>query len=182
MSRRRTPAKFMGVKVKRISEEAIVPVRATRGAAGYDLFSPVEMEIKPGQSELVPLHLRMEVPFGYCGQIAARSSIAKLGVIVEAGTIDSDYRGPVLVMLYNHSQNSFFIKRGDRIAQMVVQAICTLDMQEVDSIDETARGEGGFGSTGRNQIVAPKSRSDRQNDRQKRQTERESVHVNDIVL
>lgn len=171
MSRRRSAAKFMGVKVQRTSEEAIVPKRATRGAAGYDLFSPVDVEIKPNEFELVPLHLKMEIPFGYCGQIKSRSSIAKLGVVVEAGTIDSDYRGPVLVMLYNRSQVNFSIKVGDRIAQMVVHPVLTLEMKDVERVDETERGEGGFGSTGRSEIVTPKSRGERYAERQNRATD-----------
>ena len=130
-----------------------LPSFATAGAAGVDLEAAVEapMELQPGDRALVPTGLTMALPQGYEAQIRPRSGLAfKNGVTVlnSPGTIDADYRGEVKVLLINHGRDAFVIERGMRIAQMVVAPYTQPQWQTVESLDDTARGAGGFGSTG----------------------------------
>lgn len=132
-----------------------LPAAATVGAAGFDLRAAVPMEkpvlLQPGQRELIPTGFRFAVPPGYELQIRPRSGLAmRHGVTVlnSPATIDCDYRGQVFVCLINHGEATFAVNRGDRIAQAVVASVPRIRMQEVDTLDETERGAGGFGSTG----------------------------------
>lgn len=130
-----------------------LPSFATAGAAGVDLEAAVDapMELQPGDRALVPTGLTMALPQGYEAQIRPRSGLAfKNGVTVlnSPGTIDADYRGEVKVLLINHGRDAFVIERGMRIAQMVVAPYSQPQWQTVESLDDTARGAGGFGSTG----------------------------------
>lgn len=135
--------------VIRKSPQATLPVRGSEGAAGYDLSSAKEMVI-PGRGKgLVPTDLVIAVPDGTYGRIAPRSGLAwKNHIDVGAGVIDGDYRGPVGVVLFNHSDVDFKIAVGDRIAQLILEQIKIVPVKEVEAIEETSRGEGGFGSTG----------------------------------
>ena len=128
-----------------------MPVMATLGAAGYDLCASKAVTIKSGEFEKVPTGIRISMPMGLEAQIRPRSGLAaKNGVTVlnAPGTIDSDYRGEICVILINHGKKDFVIDPGMRIAQMVFSKVTQVVFKEVDVLDETSRGEGGFGSTG----------------------------------
>jgi len=130
-----------------------VPSRATSGSSGVDLTAAVDSDIvvMPGKTELVPTGLKVSIPRGYEWQIRPRSGNAlKYGITVlnSPGTIDSDYRGEVKVILANLSEKPFTIQRGDRIAQAVLAPVIHPRFRVVDSVPETLRGEGGFGHSG----------------------------------
>ncbi|MCJ8501159.1 dUTP diphosphatase [Desulfatitalea alkaliphila] len=131
-----------------------LPRFMTERAAGMDLCAAIEtpLTLAPGAIALVPLGFAMALPDGYEAQIRPRSGLAiRHGVTVvnAPGTIDSDYRGEVQVGLINLGPADYTLHRGERIAQMVIQRVCTVDVAEVASLDDTPRGEGGFGSTGK---------------------------------
>ncbi|XP_047317510.1 deoxyuridine 5'-triphosphate nucleotidohydrolase-like [Impatiens glandulifera] len=137
------------LKVKKLSEDAVLPSRASPLSAGYDLSSAVEMKVPARGKALVPTDLSFAIPEETYGRIAPRSGLAwKHSIDVGAGVIDADYRGPVGVLLFNHSDVDFEIKSGDRIAQLIIEKIMTPEVVEVDELDSTVRGAGGFGSTG----------------------------------
>jgi len=141
------------VKIKKISEYAKIPFYATDGAAGMDLYATNEMPIvlKPMDRGLVPLGFSMELPPDYEAQIRPRSGMAiKHGITLSncVGTIDADYRGEVCVGLINLSSQDYTIYCGDRIAQMIIAPVVKANIIEVEELDETDRGAGGFGSTG----------------------------------
>ena len=144
---------FINVKIKRI-ENGWLPTYETEGAAGADCHARIDEKIvlKAGEQVTVPLGFAVEIPEGYEMQIRARSGNARkhgIGVVNGVGTIDSDYRGEVCTILINHSENDFEINPGDRIAQAVIVPVIQAKWAEVDELSETARGEGGFGSTGK---------------------------------
>ncbi|KMZ64842.1 dUTP diphosphatase [Zostera marina] len=135
--------------VKKLSEKANLPSRASPLSAGYDLSSAVETKIPARGKALVPTDLSIAIPKGTYARIAPRSGLAwKHSIDVGAGVIDADYRGPIGAILFNHSDVDFEVKVGDRIAQMIIERIVTPDVVEVDDLDDTVRGAGGFGSTG----------------------------------
>eukprot|EP01028_Stygiella_incarcerata_P000311 TRINITY_DN10346_c0_g1_i1.p1 TRINITY_DN10346_c0_g1~~TRINITY_DN10346_c0_g1_i1.p1 ORF type:complete len:359 (-),score=109.36 TRINITY_DN10346_c0_g1_i1:374-1450(-) len=145
----RSRAQEFALKIKKLSEHAVIPSRQTPGAAGYDLHSAVEMTIPPRSSAVVPLDLVMEIPSMLYGRIAGRSGLAtKHSIDVGAGVIDSDYRGPVGVVLFNHSDKPFLVEHRARIAQLILEFAARPNVVEVEDITETQRGEGGFGHTG----------------------------------
>ncbi|CAL5332276.1 unnamed protein product [Camellia sinensis] len=118
-------------------------------SVGYDLSSATEIKVPARGKALVPTDLSIAIPQGTYARIAPRSGLAwKHSIDVGAGVIDADYRGPVGVILFNHSDADFEVKVSDRIAQLIIQVILTPDVVEVDDLDLTARGAGGFGSTG----------------------------------
>ena len=132
---------------------AVIPHYATEGAAGADIsaYLSAPVTLRPGEYKAIPTGLFMEIPEGYEVQVRTRSGLAlKHGITVlnAPGTIDSDYRGEVKVILINHSSEAFTIQNGDRIAQIVVARVHRLPFVEVDDLSATERGEGGFGSTG----------------------------------
>ncbi|XP_009790306.1 deoxyuridine 5'-triphosphate nucleotidohydrolase [Nicotiana tabacum] len=136
-------------RVKKLSENAVLPSRASPLSAGYDLSSAAEAKVPARGKALIPTDLSIAVPQGAYARIAPRSGLAwKHSIDVGAGVIDADYRGPVGVILFNHSDVDFEVKAGDRIAQLIIQKIMTPDVEEVDDLDSTVRGSGGFGSTG----------------------------------
>ncbi len=143
------------VKIKRLRAQAKLPAYATAGAAAMDLCAALEqpMELLPGQRVLVPTGFAMELPGReYVGLIFARSSLgSKYGVALPngVGVIDSDYRGEVHVALVNHGNAPYVIQPGERVAQMAVMPVAHALLQEVEELSDTARGEGGFGSTGK---------------------------------
>ncbi|KAK2988728.1 hypothetical protein RJ640_020993 [Escallonia rubra] len=136
-------------RVKKLSDKAVLPSRGSPLAAGYDLSSAIETKVPARGKALVPTDLSIAVPEGTYARVAPRSGLAwKHSIDVGAGVIDADYRGPVGVILFNHSDVDFEVKVGDRIAQLIIEKISTPEVTEVDDLDETVRGAGGFGSTG----------------------------------
>jgi dUTP pyrophosphatase len=141
------------LKVTRLAHGADLPLPAyeSEGAAGLDLRAAEACEIPAGGRALVPTGLSIALPQGFEGQVRPRSGLAaKHGVTVlnAPGTIDCDYRGEVKVILVNSGDGPFRIARGDRIAQLIVAPVTRVEIAEVESLDETARGGGGFGSSG----------------------------------
>jgi dUTP pyrophosphatase len=141
----------MALRVKKLSEYAVLPSRATANSAGYDLSASHATMVPRHGKALVQTDLAIAVPQGHYGRIAPRSGLAvKFFIDVGAGVIDSDYRGAVGVVLFNHSADDFHIKQGDRVAQLILECISTPAVIECDDLDDTDRGAGGFGSTGHN--------------------------------
>lgn len=146
----------MNISIKRINEEFAsipLPQYATEGSAGMDVYATVDkpVEIAPGSIAMVPTNLSIALPKGYECQVRSRSGLAaKNGIFAlnAPGTIDSDYRGEIKVILANFGKEPFVIQTGDRIAQLVIAQYESIKWNEVNSLDETARGDGGFGSTG----------------------------------
>ena len=141
------------VEVKRLANgrDLPLPAYATAGAAGMDVVSAEDVTIQPGARHPVATGLALAIPPGYEIQVRPRSGLAfKHGITVPntPGTIDSDYRGELKVLLINHGTEPFAIARGDRVAQLVLAPVVQAAWAEVDELDATARGEGGFGSTG----------------------------------
>ena len=142
------------VKVKKLSPAAILPSYGSPMAAGADLYALPETEtvdFLPGETKLIPTGIAMQIPEGYAGFIYARSGIASkrgLAPANKVGVIDSDYRGEIMVALHNHTNNVQTIRKGERIAQMVIAPYLTAAFEEADALKDTERGEGGFGSTG----------------------------------
>lgn len=139
------------LRVKKLVHEAVLPSRATDGSAGYDLTAVEPHIILPGHRAIVSTGLALEIPKGTYGRVAPRSGLAvKSGIQVGAGVVDSDYRGEVKVVLFNHDlHNTFEIKPGYRIAQLVLEKIECPPVEEiVEELQDTQRGDGGFGSTG----------------------------------
>lgn len=142
------------VRIKKMRDNAVVPTYGSEFAAGADLYAAIEeaAEIKTGETKLIPTGLAFEIPVGYAGFVYARSGLASkrgLAPANKVGVIDSDYRGEVMVALHNHGTESQSVEPGERIAQMVIAPFITANFILSDSLDDTERGEGGFGSTGR---------------------------------
>lgn len=138
------------VHVRKI-DEGQMPIKASEGAAGWDLFSNEYRVIMPGAVEVIRTGICVEMPSGYEGQVRPRSGLAaKYGVTVlnAPGTIDSDYRGEVKVILINHGKRPFQVNRFARIAQLVICSTASVILVEKDELSTTTRGEGGLGSTG----------------------------------
>jgi dUTP pyrophosphatase len=143
------PMKTMALLVKKLVDNAVVPTRATEGAAGYDLTSVEKIVVPSLGRAAVPLGVSIQVPHGTYGRIAPRSGLAfKYGIDVLAGVIDEDYRGEVKVILYNTSERDYIVNPGDRVAQLIIEKIETPDVATVLEFEESVRGSGGFGSTG----------------------------------
>eukprot|EP01018_Ginkgo_biloba_P004482 Gb_07875 [translate_table: standard] len=137
------------LRVKKLSPNAILPSRGSALAAGYDLSSACDAVVPARGKALVQMDLSIAIPEGTYARVAPRSGLAwKQSIDVGAGVIDADYRGAVGVILFNHSNQDFGIKAGDRIAQLIIEKILTPRVLEVDDLDSTFRGVGGFGSTG----------------------------------
>ena len=146
-----TRSALSSLRVLRLSENARLPERATDASAGYDLYSSEDKTIPAKGKAVVATDISIAVPDGTYGRVAPRSGLAvKHFIDVGAGVIDADYRGPVGVVLFNFGENDFQIRKGDRIAQLILEKIEIAPVLEVKSLDETDRGAGGFGSTGRN--------------------------------
>jgi dUTP pyrophosphatase len=145
------------IKVKRISPEfddIELPHYTTHGSAGMDIRAAIKDEfiLKAGQIELVPTNLVVEIPEGFEIQVRPRSGLALkhgIGILNSPGTIDSDYRGEIKIIMINFSKKDFVIKRGERIAQLVLSKVYRAEFKENEKLLETKRGEGGFGHTGR---------------------------------
>lgn len=141
------------VNIKKLNERAIIPSYGSEYAAGADLYACIEGEvaIKPHETVVVPTGIAIELPLGFAGLIYARSGLATkkgLAPANKVGVVDCDYRGEVKVALHNHSEEVQTVVAGERIAQLVITPYLTAQFIECDSLSETVRGEGGFGSTG----------------------------------
>ncbi|KAI7825097.1 dUTP diphosphatase [Gamsiella multidivaricata] len=135
--------------VKKLSKKARMPTRGSKHAAGFDLYSAKTMTIAPQSQGVVPTDISIAVPEGTYGRVAPRSGLAVRHFIdVGAGVVDYDYRGPIGIVLFNFGKNEFKIEEGDRIAQLVLEKVHLCEAVEVDELDTTDRGSGGFGSTG----------------------------------
>lgn len=144
----------MQLKIKRLHPDAHIPFYATEGSAGMDLFSvnDEELILPPLGNALVPTGIAVSIPKGYAAFIFARSGLAvKFGINLRngVGVIDSDYRGEIKVGLCNISDKEYTVRKHDRIAQMVIMPAITAEISECEDLDETERGSGGFGSTGK---------------------------------
>ena len=142
------------VLIKKTNKEVTTPKYKTDGSSGVDLSAFLEKKvvIKPNSSELIPTGLQVAIPEELEIQIRPRSGLAakeSIGVLNSPGTIDSDYRGELKIILFNHGKEDFIINNGDRIAQMVLVPILKMEFEEFDSLPDTIRGQGGFGSTGK---------------------------------
>ena len=143
----------MRVRIQKLDERAILPTYGTEYSAGADLYALTEgtVEIAPHSTVLLHTGIAVEIPEGYCGLIFARSSLGSkrgLAPANKVGVIDSDYRGPITVVLHNHGKDPQIISHGERIAQMVIAPYVFANYTETESLTDTVRGEGGFGSTG----------------------------------
>ena len=143
----------MRINLKKLTETAVLPERGSSYAAGYDLFADVKetLEIAPHKTAMIPTGLAMEIPEGYFGGIFARSGLATKKSLRPAnavGVIDSDYRGNIIVALHNDSNIAQYIDAKERIAQLVIIPYQEVEFEEVNELDDTSRGDGGFGSTG----------------------------------
>ena len=138
----------MELKVKRIHPEAKLPVYGHPGDAGLDLFAVFDHDLVPGEVFAVPTGVQIAVPAGHVGLVWDKSGISLKSVHRLAGVIDAGYRGEVQVVLINLGRSPFEIKTGMKIAQMLIQPVSSMEIFESESLDDTSRGEGGFGSTG----------------------------------
>ncbi|XP_040457373.1 deoxyuridine 5'-triphosphate nucleotidohydrolase, mitochondrial isoform X1 [Falco naumanni] len=139
------------LRFTKLSENASAPSRGSARAAGYDLYSAYDCVIPPMEKAVVKTDIQIALPSGCYGRIAPRSGLAaKHFIDVGAGVIDEDYRGNVGVVLFNFGKETFEVKKGDRIAQLICERILYPELEEVQALDDTARGEDGFGSTGKN--------------------------------
>lgn len=145
------------INIKRLSEkfnDIPLPGYATEGSSGLDVRAAVEKEIvlEPGRVALVPTGLSVEIPSGYEIQVRPRSGLAakhSIGILNSPGTVDSDYRGEVKIIMMNFGEEKFIISRGERIAQLVVSKVYKAELIEKTELNESVRGEGGFGHTGK---------------------------------
>ncbi len=144
----------MKVLIKKLTETAKLPYRGSESAAGYDLFADIteDIIIKPHETAMIHTGLACAIPEGYFGGIYARSGLASKEGLRPAnctGVVDSDYRGELMVALHNDSQEERSVVSGEKIAQMIIQPYLAVSFEETEELDETARGAGGFGSTGK---------------------------------
>ena len=142
------------VLIKKLDPLVKLPSYKSEGASGMDLMAFIkdQINIKPKTSSLIPTGLSIAFPKEYEIQIRPRSGLAaknNVSVLNTPGTIDSDYRGELKVIIYNHGNKDFIINNGDRIAQMILTPVIKMELEETDNLPETLRGEGGFGSTGK---------------------------------
>ena len=142
------------VLVKKLNPLVKLPIYKTNGASGMDLMASIEKQInlEPGKSCLVPTGLLVAFPKEYEIQIRPRSGLAaknNISVLNTPGTIDSDYRGELKIILFNHGSKKFIINNNDRVAQMVLTPIIKMELEEINELPESIRGKGGFGSTGK---------------------------------
>ena len=141
------------ILIKRLSKQVSLPKYETSGSSGMDLAANIDanINIDPGKTAIIPTGLALSIPKGFEVQIRPRSGLAakqKISVLNTPGTIDADYRGEIKVILINLGQETFKVEKGLRIAQMVVCPVVQAQLKEVDDLNETERGKGGFGSTG----------------------------------
>ena len=139
-------------KIRIVTETGILPAYETAGSSGMDLRSTVNHQLLPGKRCLIPTGIFIELPEGYEAQVRARSGFAVkhgIGLVNGVGTIDSDYRGEIQVCLINWGEELFEIKQGDRIAQLIISQYERVEWEEVAALEDSERGAGGFGSSGK---------------------------------
>ncbi|CDI97414.1 dUTP pyrophosphatase [Echinococcus multilocularis] len=137
------------LRFRKVSNLAYTPTRGSELAAGYDLYSSVDCVVKVGGRTLINTDIQIALPPGCYGRIAPRSGLTlKHGIDVGAGVVDQDYRGNIMVVLFNFGDEDFHVKRGDRIAQLICERIFIPSLKECQTLDETKRGANGYGSTG----------------------------------
>lgn len=160
------------IKFMKLSKRAKAPTQGSEAAAGYDLYAGAlpdgRVEIQPGQVVKISTDIAVEIPRGFFGAIYPRSSLAtKMGLRLANGVavIDPDYRGSLVVPIFNDSERTQVLSTGDRIAQIVIQPCCMWGFEEAKELSNTERGSGGFGSTGRNAIVKPKTKEEVKNEK-----------------
>jgi len=142
---------MLKVKIKKLNNEAVVPYAANPFDAGYDLFSAEEISLLPGEFKSIRTGIAIELPKGTEGQVRPRSGLAKnygVTALNTPGTIDEGYRGEVCVILINHGKEAFEVKKGMKIAQLLVKPTYRVEFEEAESLSESVRGEKGFGSSG----------------------------------
>jgi dUTP pyrophosphatase len=139
----------MKMFVQKLNDKAIIPVRAHHDDAGLDLFCYEEHTLLPGVLHKVPLGVAFEIPEGYVGLIWDKSSIGSKGIKTLGGVVDAGYRGEVQVVLCNCTQESYYFKAGQKVAQMLIQKVEFPEIEEVSELSDSSRGENGFGSTGK---------------------------------
>ena len=139
------------VKIKLLTRSALAPVKKSNDAAAYDLFSNETLGLPPNMVTGVDTGISLEIPKGWKGEVYSRSGLALKGLVVanQPGKIDSDYRGPIKILLHNWTSSYISLTRGDRIAQLEINPVYDVDFVEVDDLSKTERGEGGLGSTGK---------------------------------
>lgn len=144
------------IRIKKLRKQAIIPIYGSAAAAGADLYACLEdkdkIEIASGETIMIPTGLAMEIPEGFAGLIYARSGLASkkgLAPANKVGVIDADYRGEIKVPLYNHSQKTAIVEQGERIAQIILTPFLRAVFEECEELEDTERGEKGFGSTGK---------------------------------
>lgn len=131
-----------------LDDGAYIPERAHPADAGYDLRSRDDRWVHPGQHSVFDTGVHVEIPIGFVGMLTSKSGLMGKG-LTSRGTIDAEYTGPIRVVLYNHGEDGYLVRKGDKISQLVVMPIATPEIEIVQALDETERGSGGFGSTGR---------------------------------
>lgn len=137
------------IKFQKLHEDAKLPTRGSAKSAGLDLYSIEEVTLAPGERTAVKTGLAVAIPEGFYGRIGPRSGLAvKHGVDTLAGIVDADYRGEILCAIINLGQETITLKKGERIAQLIIESIITPEPVWAENLDETTRGAGGFGSTG----------------------------------
>lgn len=146
-------SKTITLKLKKLDEELPTPVYANPGDAGLDLYAAKDVTLQPGQRAMIPTGIAIAIPQGYAGFVQPRSGLAAkqgFSIVNTPGLIDSGYRGEIGVIgLNTDTQSEIIIKRGDRVAQLVIQEVPIVELLEVNELDETERSSGGFGSTGK---------------------------------
>jgi dUTP pyrophosphatase len=138
------------INVKRLDETLPLPEYKTLGSSGLDLYASENCLLAPGDFKTIPTGIAIEIPSGYEGEVRARSGLASksgIGVLNSPGTIDSDYRGEIKVILFNFSEENFEVKKGNRIAQLIISRVERVNLKEVKELKPTKREDGGFGST-----------------------------------
>lgn len=143
----------MEIKIKKLSQKAIIPILGTANSAGYDLFACINNDVCINQNEiiLIPTGIAIEIPENYFGMVCSRSGLAiKHGIHImnSPGIIDSDYRGEIKCILHNSSNNAFTVQNGARIAQLILIKYDNIKFVETETLSDTSRGYNGFGSTG----------------------------------
>jgi dUTP pyrophosphatase len=144
----------MKMKIKRLRDTAVVPTRESSSAAGYDLYADIAepVMIQPHETAKIGTGIAMEIPEGYFGGVAARSGLSSKEGLRPAncyGIVDSDYRGEIIVALHNDSETARVVTPQERIGQIIIQPYMNVEFDEADELSDTARGSGGFGSTGK---------------------------------
>jgi dUTP pyrophosphatase len=142
------------LRIKKLRDNAQMPTYGSEFAAGADMYAAIDeaVTVEPGETKFIPTGLAFEIPEGYAGFVYARSGLASkrgLAPANKVGVIDADYRGEVMVALHNHSKEPQTVEAGERIAQMIIAPFVAVNYVFSDELDDTVRGEGGFGSTGR---------------------------------